>query len=284
MLIRKEEEPDAAAAGTPGVAGGASSVAGGAGSGASGGRELRGGFEVIPAVDLLGEAAVRLEQGAFDRVVAREADPLALARRFVAAGARRIHLVDLDGARSGRLRPELIGRIAAAAAPARVQASGGVRSLADALALLEAGADRVVVGTAAFAGRRALERLAAELGERLVVAVDVRAGRVLAQGWRARTPLTFEQALERCVAAGVQRLLCTAVERDGTLAGPDLGLLARAVERSGVPVLAAGGVRSEADLAALAEAGCEGAVVGRALLEGGVPLRALRASGPGLYP
>jgi phosphoribosylformimino-5-aminoimidazole carboxamide ribotide isomerase len=277
VLIRKQEEREAPPA-AAGEAGGASGDAGAGGAGS------RGGFEVVPAVDLLGEDAVRLEQGAFDRVVAREADPLALVRRFAAAGARRIHVVDLDGARSGRLRPGLIGRIAAAAAPARVQASGGVRAVADARALLEAGAERVVVGTAAFAEPRTLELLVAELGERLVVAIDVRAGRVLARGWRARTPLTVEEALERCVAAGVPRLLCTAVERDGTLAGPDLGLLARVVEHSGLPVLAAGGVRSEADLAALAEVGCAGAIVGRALLEGGVPLRAVRACAPGLYP
>jgi len=276
VLIRKQRSPEASTDAAPATLGGTGAGSAGAGAG--------GGFEVIPAVDLLGGAAVRLEQGAFDRVVAREADPLALVRRFVAAGARRIHVVDLDGARSGRLRPGLIGQIAAAAAPARVQASGGVRSLADARALLEAGAERVVVGTAAFAKPQALERLVAELGERLVVAVDVRAGRVLARGWCARTSLRVEQALERCVGAGVQRLLCTAVERDGTLAGPDLELLGRVVEGSGLPVLAAGGVRSEADLAALAEAGCEGAIVGRALLEGGVPLRALRARGPGVYP
>jgi len=108
-------------------------------------------FQLIPAVDLLGEEAVRLERGDYSRVTLREADPEALVTRFVEAGARLVHVVDLDGARSGRLRPELIGRLAAAAAPARVQASGGIRSLADAEALLAAGAARVVVGTAAFA-------------------------------------------------------------------------------------------------------------------------------------
>ena len=108
-------------------------------------------FEVIPAVDVLGDEAVRLERGAFDRVVAREEDPAALAERLVGAGARLLHVVDLDGARSGRSRPELVRRLAAAAAPAAIQASGGVRSLSDFAGLLDAGACRVVVGTAAFA-------------------------------------------------------------------------------------------------------------------------------------
>jgi phosphoribosylformimino-5-aminoimidazole carboxamide ribotide isomerase len=231
-------------------------------------------FQLIPAVDLLGEEAVRLERGDYERVTLREADPEALVAGFVEAGARLVHVVDLDGARSGRLRPELIARLAAAAAPAEVQASGGIRSLADAEALLAAGAARVVVGTAAFAAEDAVARFAAALGAALVVAVDVRAGRVAARGWRDETGLGVAEAVDRCAAAGVARLLCTAIERDGTLEGPDLALL-REVVAAGIPVLAAGGVSSEADVAAIEEAGCEAAIVGRALLEGRIPLSAL---------
>src|SRR6188768_3257450 len=135
-------------------------------------------FQVIPAVDLLGDDAVRLERGDYERVALREHDPAALVARLVAAGARLVHVVDLDGARSGVLRAELIGRLAAAAGPASVQASGGIRSIADAEALLAAGASRVVVGTAAFADEGALARFAAALGDALVVAVDVREDRV----------------------------------------------------------------------------------------------------------
>src|SRR4051794_33159136 len=108
-------------------------------------------FHVIPAVDLLGDEAVRLERGDYARVTLREADPEALVARFAAAGAELVHVVDLDGARSGRLRPELISRLVAAAGAARVQASGGIRSVDDARTLLDAGAARVIVGTAAFA-------------------------------------------------------------------------------------------------------------------------------------
>jgi phosphoribosylformimino-5-aminoimidazole carboxamide ribotide isomerase len=233
-----------------------------------------GSFEIIPAVDVLGSEAVRLVRGDFDRIALRDPEPVALARRFADAGAGRIHVVDLDGARSGRLRPELVAAIAAAVAPARVQASGGIRSVEDAEALLAAGADRVVVGTAAFDGD-GVERFACALGERLVVAVDVRDGRVAVRGWETDAGLDAERAARRCAAAGAPRLLCTAVERDGTLAGPHLELLERVREASGLPVLAAGGVRSGADLAALAAIGCEGAVVGRAVLEGSLPLSAL---------
>jgi phosphoribosylformimino-5-aminoimidazole carboxamide ribotide isomerase len=231
-------------------------------------------FEVIPAVDLLGSEAVRLERGDYGRVTLREADPAALVERYVAAGAGLVHVVDLDGARSGRLRPELIGWLVEAARPAQVQASGGIRSVADARLLLDAGAARAVVGTAAFAEDDALARLSAELGEALVVAIDCRDGRIAVRGW-SEAGLEVDDALDRCVAAGVVRLHCTAIDRDGTLAGPDLGLLRHVVERSGLRVVAAGGVSSEDDLQAIAETGCEGAVVGRALLEGRIPLSAL---------
>jgi phosphoribosylformimino-5-aminoimidazole carboxamide ribotide isomerase len=239
----------------------------------------RNGFEVIPAVDLLGKEAVRLERGEFDRVVAREADPVALVEHFVEAGAQLVHVVDLDGARSGRTRPELVRRLATAASPARIQASGGIRSPEDAERLLDAGAARVVVGTSAFAEPGALGRYAATLGDRLVVAVDVRAGHVVTRGWSRQTDVTAAQAAERCAAAGVSRILCTAVDRDGTLRGPDLDLLAFVGERSGLPVLAAGGIRSASDLAAVEAAGCEGAIVGRALLQGRLPLSILAAHG-----
>jgi phosphoribosylformimino-5-aminoimidazole carboxamide ribotide isomerase len=231
-------------------------------------------FQVLPAVDLLGEEAVRLEQGDFGRVSAR-AQPEELVRRFAAAGARLIHVVDLNGARRGRIRPDVVARLAETAAPAKLQASGGIRSPADAEQFLAAGAARVVVGTAALAEPEALERFAAGFGDRLVVAIDVRGGRVATRGWLEDTGLDAAEVARRCAEAGVARILCTAIERDGMLGGPDLDLLLAVREASGLPVLAAGGIRSEADLAAVAAVGCEGAVVGRALLDGSLPLSAI---------
>jgi phosphoribosylformimino-5-aminoimidazole carboxamide ribotide isomerase len=234
--------------------------------------EVRARFQLIPAVDVVGEEAVRLRQGAFDDVVARAGDPAALIARFAALAPPLVHVVDLDGARSGRIRPGLVRRLAAVAAPTPVQASGGIRSPADAGELLDAGAARVVVGTAALGSPEALAGLASELGERLVVAVDARGGRVAAAGWNRVAELSPEVFAERCAEAGVRRLLCTAIDRDGTMSGPDLGLLERVRDRSRLPVLAAGGIGSDADVAALAALGLEGAVVGRALLEGRVTL------------
>ncbi|HEU0247381.1 MAG TPA: 1-(5-phosphoribosyl)-5-[(5-phosphoribosylamino)methylideneamino] imidazole-4-carboxamide isomerase [Gaiellaceae bacterium] len=236
-------------------------------------------FQVIPAIDVLGAEAVRLEQGDFRRITTRENDPLALVERVVAAGAKLVHLVDLSAARSGMIRPQLVRRAVAVAAPASVQAAGGVRSLVDADALLEAGAARVVIGTAAFSHDAALEGYVSTLGDRLVVAIDVCDGSVAVGGWERTTELDVDDAIERCRESGVRRLLCTSIERDGTLAGPDLDLLARVRTHSGLPVLAAGGVRSAHDLAAIAAAGCEGVIVGRALLEARLPLSVLARNG-----
>jgi phosphoribosylformimino-5-aminoimidazole carboxamide ribotide isomerase len=213
-------------------------------------------IEVIPAVDVLGEGAVRLERGDYDSVVERAGAPVALAQRWIAAGAKRIHLVDLDGARSGQVRPELVRSIAALGVP--VQASGGIRSLDDARALLDAGADRVVIGTAAWPDPEPWF----ELGGALVLALDVRDGEVRTAGWTVGTGLRFDDALER---ANGSRMLVTAIDRDGTLSGPDVELVRQAVDAGGL-VLAAGGIRSVEDVAALAAAGAEAAIVGRALL------------------
>ncbi len=229
-------------------------------------------FQLVPAVDVVGEEAVRLRQGAFDSVVARAGDPAGLVAHYAEASPPLIHVVDLDGARAGAIRPGLVRTLVAAAGETPVQASGGIRSLADAQALLAAGAARVVVGTAALADEDALGQFAGELGDRLVVAVDARDGRVAVAGWTRTTDLTPEDLAERCAVAGVTRLLCTAIDRDGTMGGPDLALLGRVRERSGLAVLAAGGIRSEEDLYALAALGLEGAVVGRALLEGAISL------------
>ncbi|MGH2934970.1 MAG: HisA/HisF-related TIM barrel protein, partial [Gaiellaceae bacterium] len=147
-----------------------------------------------------------------------------------------------------------------------VQLGGGVRSAGDAEALVAAGVARVIVGTAIF--EQGPEPYVETLGEQLVAAVDVRDGVVRTHGWERSGGLAVDEAVDRCRRAGVARLLCTAVDRDGTLAGPDLDLLAHVAGRFRGPVLAAGGIRSRDDLDELAALGLEGAVVGRALLDG----------------
>ncbi len=212
-------------------------------------------IEVIPAVDVLGAETVRLKQGDFESVVKRGGGPADAARRLSAAGARRIHLVDLDGARSGVVRPALVREVARAAG-VPVQASGGIRSLADAWTLLDEGADRVVVGTAAWPDPSPW----LVLGEALVLALDVRDGELRTSGWTAGTGVSFAEAIVRAQGS---RVLVTAIDRDGTLKGPDVRLVAEAAA-AGLSVLAAGGIRSPADVEDLAAAGVEAAIVGRA--------------------
>jgi phosphoribosylformimino-5-aminoimidazole carboxamide ribotide isomerase len=216
-------------------------------------------------VDVLDGRAVRLERGDFDAVAREAGDPVELAQRFAATAPPLLHVVVLDAARDGGVPLELARRFAEAVAPIPVQLGGGVRSPDDALALVGAGIERVIVGTAVFAD--GAEPYVGALGARLVVAVDVRDGEVRVRGWEHGTGLSVEEAVDGCRAAGVARLLCTAVDRDGTMSGPDLGLMERVVDRFGGPVLAAGGVRSRHDLELLEKIGLEGAVVGRALLE-----------------
>ncbi len=235
------------------------------GEGAGSGR-----FEVVPAVDVLEGRAVRLHQGRRERVAIEGGDPLALARRFVDEGASRLHLVDLDGAFAGTPSPGLLERIAAIAAHVPLQVGGGYRSLEAIGAALQAGADRVLVGTAALSPRF-LERAAARFGARLVVAVDARDGRVAVEGWTRTADVGAAELAAACASAGVARLLVTSTRRDGTLAGPDLVLL-ESVLAAGLPVLAAGGIATLADLQELRRLGCEGAVVGSALWRGAFTL------------
>jgi phosphoribosylformimino-5-aminoimidazole carboxamide ribotide isomerase len=224
-------------------------------------------FEVIPAIDVLDGRCVRLFEGRREQVTIEGGDPAAAAARFVSAGAAWLHLVDLDGAFCGQPTPGLVTRIVAAGVP--VQVGGGLRD-ADAIqAALDAGAARAIVGTAALTAVTglSLSLLSARFAERLVVAIDARDGRVVADGWVTETEVAPGELARACAAAGVHRLLVTSTRRDGSLRGPDLPLLEE-VLAAGVPVLAAGGIATLEDLAALRDLGCEGAVVGSALWSG----------------
>ncbi len=219
-------------------------------------------FAVIPAIDVLEGRCVRLSEGRREHVTIEGGNPGEAAARFAAEGATWLHVVDLDGAFSGRPTPGVIERLVGAGVP--LQIGGGLRDPEAMEAALAAGATRVIVGTAALT---AVESLTTRFGERLVVAIDARDGRVVADGWTTAGELAASELARRCAAAGVRRLLVTSTRRDGSLAGPDLPLLAEVLE-AGLPALAAGGIASLADLGSLRDLGCEGAVVGSALWSG----------------
>lgn len=218
---------------------------------------------------------MRLSQGRREAVTIEGGDPVELARRFAAAGATRLHLVDLDGAFSGEPTLALVEQIASAGG-VPLQVGGGYRSVEAVASALAAGATRVMVGTAALSSGF-LEEAVERFDDALVVAIDVRDGKVAVDGWTRPSELTAAELARRCANAGVARLLVTAAARDGSLAGPDLDLLAQVLPCR-VPVIAAGGIASTADLVALRDLGCEAAVAGSALLGGSFTLAEARAA------
>jgi phosphoribosylformimino-5-aminoimidazole carboxamide ribotide isomerase len=228
-------------------------------------------FEVLPAIDVRGGRLAGLEPGGGSDVRAFGGDPLAAARAFAGAGAGWLHVVDVDLAVDGRARNLDVLSGIAALGP-RVQASGGVRDEDGVRALLDAGAARVVMGSAALSEPERVTDLLARHGERLVVGIEVDQGRIRSRG-RDPVDLGLMETLGWLAAAGASLLLVTAVDRVSGLAGADVALVRR-VARAGRPVLAAGGISRIEDLRALRAAGAAGAVVGRAALEGRIDLSA----------
>jgi phosphoribosylformimino-5-aminoimidazole carboxamide ribotide isomerase len=230
------------------------------------------GFEILPAIDLLGGRVVRLQQGDFERETAFSDDPVAVARAFADGGARWLHVVDLDAARTGEPAHGRVIRdiVQALGDRVAVEVAGGLRTEASVAAVLAAGAARAVVGTAALRDPEFAGRLVATHGaERIAVALDVRDGLALGDGWRTGAPgVRAEDALTGLADRGVTTFEATAIDRDGLLAGPDLDLLGRLVGLGRGQVIASGGITSLDDLRAVRALGCVGAIVGRALYEG----------------
>jgi len=240
---------------------------------------------VIPAVDVKEGRCVRLREGRADAETVFSEDPVAMATQWAAQGAPRLHVVDLDGAFGAPRQTALVAKIVAAVAPVRVEIGGGLRDIAAVESVLEAGAGWVVVGTRAALDERFLRDVCRRFPARVIIAVDARGARVAVKGWTEVADVTVTEVGQRAFQAGAAALLYTDISRDGTERGPnveDTASLARAVR---MPILASGGVGSVADIAALAavaDAGIEGVVVGRALYTGAVSLPdAMRAAARG---
>jgi phosphoribosylformimino-5-aminoimidazole carboxamide ribotide isomerase len=225
---------------------------------------------LLPAIDILEGKAVRLARGAFDEQTVYDADPLDAARRWVEGGARALHVVDLDGARNGEpANLDHVRRIATDAG-VPVQVGGGLRTIEAVRDAVGAGATRVVLGTAAYRDLDLLDEAVRELGDRLVVSVDGRGGRLATSGWLEQTELPVEEVFEKLGARGVRRFVYSSIDRDGMLAGPDLEGATKASEAVRGSLLYSGGVGSLEDLRALRrlrQVNLAGVIVGRALYE-----------------
>ncbi len=236
-------------------------------------------MEVIPAVDIRGGKCVRLYQGDFAKETVYDEDPVHAALHWQEQGAPRLHVVDLDGALKGEpanlsIVLDIIRRVSIP-----VQVGGGVRTLEAIDTLLRAGAAHVVLGTIAFDDPSFVEQAVRRFGDGIAVGVDAKDGQVATEGWKRVWPVTAIEFTALIADAGVRRVIYTDIGRDGTLKGPNFDAIAKLQEKTGLRIVASGGISSIEDIRMLAEMGCAGAITGRALYTGALDLKAaLRAA------
>jgi phosphoribosylformimino-5-aminoimidazole carboxamide ribotide isomerase len=232
-------------------------------------------FEIIPAIDIRGGKCVRLLQGDYARETVFGEDPVEMARRWEGEGAGRLHVVDLDAARTGEpVNLAIVGRIAAALS-IPVQMGGGVRSREAVLRALDSGIQRAIVGTAAAADPDTARALFGEFGERLILGLDARDGRAAVAGWTETTSWDAVDLAREMAAAGARRIIFTDIATDGMGSGPSLESTRRLAEAMEIPIIASGGVGSDEhvlQVSELAPAGVEGVIVGKALYTNAVQL------------
>ena len=231
---------------------------------------------IIPAIDLLDGACVRLYQGDYDRSTVYGTDPLEQAMRFKAAGARRIHLVDLDAARGkGKHNREVIRKLTSAV-DVRFELGGGIRNKDDVEELVDAGVDRLVLGTAFARDPDIIARFSDAFGKIFIAGIDAEKGKVKVSGWEEDAGMSDLELAKQAAAAGALSIIYTNIERDGTLTGPDLDRSVMIAEVAGIPVIISGGIRGEEDFRQLHQEqprGIAGVIVGKALYEGRFDLK-----------
>lgn len=234
-------------------------------------------MRIFPAIDIRGGNVVRLTEGDYGRMTVYSASPAAMARQFAAQGARYLHVVDLDGAKDGApVNGEVIGQIAKTPG-LFVQVGGGIRTGERIEAYLEAGVNRVILGTVAVRDFGFVERAARQYGAAVAVGVDARNGKVAVSGWQEVTELDSVDFCKKLLQAGVQTVIYTDISKDGMLGGTNLAIYKTLAGIEGLNIIASGGISFEHEIKALAELGLYGAVVGKAVYAGKLDLRRVLA-------
>lgn len=233
-------------------------------------------FEFIPAIDVLGGRCVQLAQGKYDRATVYDDDPVAVAARFCAHPIRRLHVVDLDGAKNARrCNAEVIQQIVEQAGSVPVELGGGLRTIAAIEEALASGVERAILGTVALRGPELVAEAARRFPGQIAVGIDAKAGRVAVEGWLDESETTAIELARRFEDVGVSAIIYTDIARDGMLSGPNLEETAALARAISLPVIASGGMSSEDDVcraASCADGVIAGAIVGTAVYTGAVDI------------
>lgn len=229
-------------------------------------------MEIIPAIDIRNGKCVRLYQGNYSQETVYSPEPDLVARRWESQGVKRIHVVDLDGAASGKPENVETIKLILAAVKIPLQLGGGIRDRATVKRYLELGIDRVVLGTAAVETPGLVKELCNSCGDRIVVGIDARDGMVASHGWEKATSISAIELARQMTALGARRIVYTDISRDGTLTSPNFGAIAGLVARVKARIIASGGVATISHFTRLAKMGVEGVIVGKALYTGDVDL------------
>ena len=233
---------------------------------------------IYPAIDIRGGRCVRLTEGRFDKETVFADNPVDMARKWAAAGAEYLHVVDLDGALAGKSVNLAVVSNIVKAANIPVQLGGGIRTLANIEQVLQAGVSRVILGSVAVRSPELVREACRQFGSQIVVGIDARDGQAAVDGWEVSGGVGAEELAKKMAEAGVTRIIYTDISRDGTLQGVNVAATALLAKAAGIPVIASGGVKSLEDITALkaanAEGGIEGVIVGKAIYTGAVDVAA----------
>lgn len=229
-------------------------------------------MKIFPAIDLYGGQAVRLYKGDYDQMTVYDPEPLHTVRKFEAAGARHLHLVDLEGAKAGQTTNLPTIEKLASSTGLFIEVGGGIRNMETVRRYLNAGANRVILGTAAVTDPDFTARAVAEYGEKIAVGADLKDGKVAIKGWLETSRDTWEVFFAKMQALGVQTIICTDISKDGAMQGTNRDLYKLLTQRFSMHIIASGGVSSLEDIQALKAAGVHGAIIGKAYYTGAIDL------------